>query len=213
MTVTSIDTSPNRLVAVYGTLKKDYGRYPSLQPIADKGPWWLKDHVMKHVGYYPAVIPFEGYDSLCEVYEVPAERMIALDAIEGVSSDLYRRKQVDTPWGKAEIYYQPESRLRNGDDIIPSGVWLGVSTYTQKWHGDAHEAALLKRSVSPSRVLSLRNMDGKLDVMTMQALRKQAALPAQNPAPAVHYLPPPAPAPKYPIIDLAAVIGPGLEEG
>lgn len=218
---TTIDPAPNRLVAVYGTLKQGYMRHASLMPVAKKGNMWIKDHIMVHWGQYPAIIPFEGFDSLAEIYEVSADRMPVLDSIEGVSTGLYHRKTITTPWGKAEVYFQPAERLKEGHQIISSGVWLGASSPTQKWLGFATETDLLKRQPPACRVLSLRHPSGDLDVMTINSLRKQAALPVPQGTtmPVVYsstprdtvYTPPPAP-PTYPIIDLAADIGPGFEE-
>ncbi len=94
-------------VFVYGTLRTDQVNHYWLEEAhllgrcVLKGGWRLYD-----LGLYPAVV--EDADvkrSLTgEVYQVTAEQLAKLDELEEYPT-LYGRKEVDTPLGRAWIYY------------------------------------------------------------------------------------------------------------
>lgn len=214
--MSKIDPAPNRLVAVYGTLKQGFGLHDTLRPYTFKGNMWLKNYIMLSLGAYPAAVPYEGYDALAEVYEITPETLRTLDQVEGVDSDLYRRQTVVTQWGPAEVYYMPGTRLRENDRIVSSGVWLGPASPCNVWLGTLAEKDMLARGLPACRILSHRHPSGQLDVMALDSLRRAANLPSNLGQPyrkPTVYLPPPAVVKEeWPEIDVAASCGPGLEE-
>lgn len=207
----------NILVAVYGTLKKGQRLYDAYLPGKEpEGTIWLKDHVLFHLGEFPAAAPFEGHDVFCEVFKISPTTLKYLDRVEGVGTGFYNRGTFDSHLGLVHFYYQDYEQFesQSGTDAvrqhIPNGIWLGRSTYKRMWLGAKFESP---HSAQPpaSRRLSLRYPDAKLDAHIWDVLNKSTRHGMMEPSYIGGYLPPPAPPPQV-VYDLAAVIGPGIEE-
>ena len=211
----------NILVAVYGTLKKGQRLYDAYLPGKEpEGTIWLKDHVLFHLGEFPAAAPFEGHDVFCEVFKISPTTLKYLDRVEGVETGFYNRGTFDSPLGLVHFYYQDyeqfESQAGKGEvcQHIPNGIWLGRDTYKRMWLGAKFEHP---HSAQPaaSRRLALRYPDAQLDAHIWNILNKSTrhgmVEPSYVPYNTVSYTPPPAP-PAQTTYDLGAVIGPGIEE-
>ena len=84
-------------VFVYGTLKEGYSNSTLLQSSRlDRQAMTVNRYRMKCNGYYPSVLrdPENSGRILGEVYEVTDETLKQLDRLEGTSSGLYYRDQV-----------------------------------------------------------------------------------------------------------------------
>lgn len=116
----------SNLVFVYGTLKRGHGNHRVMIP---SGGEYLGDHVTKPVynmftnSSYPAITKGGTTPITGEVYLV--EDMTPLDRLEGYPN-FYNREEIDTPYGKAWVYFIPDDRYMNdasGWDAVPSGKW------------------------------------------------------------------------------------------
>ena len=109
-------------VAVYGTLKRGERAHHLLQGAAFLGPDVLSGWYMESNGSYPVIAFGEGNIAV-EVYEISERLLDSLDSYEGYPN-LYLRKEVETLYGEAWIYYQEEA---NGYDILSGLVtsWDG----------------------------------------------------------------------------------------
>ena len=87
----------DRLVA-YGTLKDS----PAFKPL---GPITLEG-TLYDLGMFPGAVDINNSDHTFEafVYAIDPSWWKHLDIYEGVASGLYRREQIDTPYGDAYIY-------------------------------------------------------------------------------------------------------------
>ncbi len=110
-----------RTVAVYGTLKKGRGNGHLLNTSEFKGATRTDpEYTMYSLGGFPC-ITLEGDTAIhIEVYEVDECVFSRLDGLEGYPS-FYDRKLIDTPLGKAWIYYMTSPTW--GNDIIEGGNW------------------------------------------------------------------------------------------
>lgn len=116
------------LVFVYGTLRRGQSNNRLLtdaQFISDyiTGP----DYTMHHNGFFPSVITGGKTRIVGEVWEVTDRIMSSLDELEGYPF-LYNRTRIETPWGKAWMYYRKPVEVSQ-DPIVHDGDW--VSAYAE----------------------------------------------------------------------------------
>lgn len=109
------------LLAVYGTLKRGKSNHRVIERgCVYHGTTWVEGWTMYNLGAYPAVVQDTGDGAISvELFGVPD--LAATDRLEGYPG-YYNRKQIDTPLGKAWIYYMDVGHL-SGVPIVPHGVW------------------------------------------------------------------------------------------
>lgn len=103
-------------LAVYGTLRRKYHNHRLLNGATFLGEsiLSLENHLCKWYGVVPVLWEFdEGsnfkhYELPVEVYEIDDTILERTDWLEGYPTG-YDRKEVDTEYGKAWIYYQKAS--------------------------------------------------------------------------------------------------------
>ncbi|MBV1928770.1 MAG: gamma-glutamylcyclotransferase [Gammaproteobacteria bacterium] len=111
-------------VAVYGTLLRGECREGVLKNSKLLGNFTTEpEYDMFSNGSYPFIIKGGNTPVQMEVYELDdLGTLETLDAIEGVSSGLYARESISTPYGEADYYVQHENTSRNAEEIT-SGSW------------------------------------------------------------------------------------------
>lgn len=109
-------------VFVYGSLKEGFGNYPyHLSNAVKLGTFFTApEYTMYSLGGFPAVCLGGDTSIYGEVFRVTEEEMEGLDRLEGFPS-FYNRKLINTPWGKAWMYYIEE--LTGDHDKVCDGVW------------------------------------------------------------------------------------------
>ena len=115
-------------VFVYGTLLSEEPNNILLSSSKFLGEDSVEGFQMFNLGMFPACVPvsenFTGYATIVgEVWEVDDETLKRLDYLEGYPN-FYDRKEVETSFGKALIYFTP----RQGDWLpdaptIANGDW------------------------------------------------------------------------------------------
>lgn len=108
------------LVAVYGSLRAGMGNHRVLGASTKVGSCKVQGWVMRSLGGFPYIHHGEG-EIVIEVYEVNALTSARLDGLEGYPS-FYNREQIDTPFGKAWIYFI-EDRSHTAP-LVTSGDWV-----------------------------------------------------------------------------------------
>ena len=112
-----------QLVLVYGSLKKGYYNSYLLEGSLQIGVHVTEpEYTMYDLGAYPAITNTGGTAIHGELYEVDDGVFKRLDTLEGYPS-FYNRKEVDTPYGKAWVYFIEDTSRFNEDRIVDSGVW------------------------------------------------------------------------------------------
>lgn len=114
-------TGKQRLLFVYGTLKRGYRRHAALQGQTFLGQVWTAAHYRLYdCGGYPGLVEeASGISIQGELYQVDQQCLIILDEIEGVDAGLYRRGQVqllppyDTCLAEAYFYCRSVDGLRD----------------------------------------------------------------------------------------------------
>lgn len=107
----------NNIIAVYGTLKEGYYNYDYL--LKDNSEF-LGNHIIKgsmqlaNAGY-PYLFKKDDYRYGLEIYKVDEFTFESIDAMEKGAG--YYSEEIDTPYGKATIYYA-EDRLFDKDKSI-----------------------------------------------------------------------------------------------
>jgi len=135
-------------VAVYGTLRKNFGNHGLLAKAnfveritIPKSRIGVEDTVtratsyqeglsMYNLGAFPAVVPGVFDDAsgevVVEIYDVNEQELASMDMLEG-HPNFYRRFRIPLPnkskRNKAFIYMQLHSQLAFTDALIPSGDW------------------------------------------------------------------------------------------
>ena len=110
------------LVAVYGSLRKGLHNHVLLEQAEFLGTGTVAGFKMYSMGGFPFITHDDATqdDTIqIEVYSVTPREMLSLDQLEGYPS-FYNRELVDTPYGKAWIYYidgevQGHAPVINGD--------------------------------------------------------------------------------------------------
>lgn len=111
------------LVAVYGSLKQGYRNHALLGGSEFKGvDGTSAEFSMYSMGGFPCIT--EGGDTSIhvEVYEVEDEVFSRLDRLEGYPS-FYNRKEIDTMYGKAWIYYIQDGSYLGELNLVANGRW------------------------------------------------------------------------------------------
>lgn len=106
-------------VAVYGSLKKNCTNHSLLACTKFIGTDIIPNWDMYSFGYFPCIIPGDG-KIFTEIYEITDLDLKRLDRLEGYPS-FYDRKEVDTEFGKAWIYYHHQ--LHDNLPKVKSGNW------------------------------------------------------------------------------------------
>ena len=113
------------LVAVYGTLKQGYENYQKY--LSDHAPVLVatlrEPYVMYATRDYPMLVPSTAIQSIVvEVYDVTADEMAKLDALEAPYG--YERRTIRIPGldGDVGLYVHPDP-VPEGFVRIPSGEW------------------------------------------------------------------------------------------
>lgn len=118
--------STSHRVFVYGSLKRGQGNSGLLEGAAliarteITGNYRLLD-----LGYFPGVVRdnmlSEPRTVVGEVYDVDSETFFSLDLLEGHPT-YYKRESVDTPVGKAWVYFLPPTYIGRYDEV-DGPVW------------------------------------------------------------------------------------------
>ena len=115
------------LVAVYGSLRKNYWNHRLLEDSKFLGEFRTGEiFTMFSLGAYPGINLNGKHSITCEIYEVNNRTFERLDQLEGYPH-YYNRVQIETPYGHAWIYYL--ERESNNYNIVESGDW---NEYTNK---------------------------------------------------------------------------------
>jgi len=112
------------LVAVYGSLRKGMINHSYLKDAnaVHRGDFWTPPgYDMYDLYTFPAVVIPGNRSVFLEVYKV--ESLKELDVLEG-SPEFYSRKLIDTPYGKAWLYYMTDEKLPDTAALIPEGDWV-----------------------------------------------------------------------------------------
>lgn len=110
-----------QLVAVYGSLKQGFGNNRLLGDSPLLGTTLTEPkYTLYSMGAFPCVAPHGDTAVTVEVYEVESRVFSRLDMLEGYPT-FYNRKQIDTEYGQAWMYYI--DGVRDIDQVIESGVW------------------------------------------------------------------------------------------
>lgn len=110
-------------VCVYGTLRKGNHNHAILSRSKFLGEF----KTAPVYNMYNMGCPFishvdNGMPISTEVYEVDQETSWHLDALEGYPY-AYDREQIDTPYGKAWIYFIDTDPSKYGSNLVESGDW------------------------------------------------------------------------------------------
>lgn len=116
-----------QLLAVYGTLKRGYGNNRLLNTSEFVGEDIIKtDMTMISMGGFPGLVDTPGVknDIHIEVFKVTSQDVAErIDGLEGYPG-WYNKKEVDTVYGPAKIYFFEEGRYSiNEDRIVKDGNW------------------------------------------------------------------------------------------
>lgn len=113
------------LYAVYGTLRKGFGNNRLLQNEFSKflGTERTKaEYKMVSLGGFPGVILKGDQEITIEVWEVNSPDVEKrLDILEGFPN-FYQKTELDTQWGKANMYILSEEEYGNRT-VVESGDW------------------------------------------------------------------------------------------
>lgn len=118
----------DKLICVYGTLKYGGHNHHYLKNAKYVGKFITPAcYTMYNYGFYPA-ITLQGETPIhCEVYKITDKESIkAIYRLEGFtgernsSKNYYDTADIETPFGKAEIFYVKEPRTNTK---IKTGIW------------------------------------------------------------------------------------------
>lgn len=119
----------NKLIAVYGSLRKEFHNNHVMGNSKLLGIDRITGFKMYSLGSYPAIIKGKG-DISIEVFEVADEstlkRIYQLEGYSGVrdsSDNWYDTTDVETKFGKAELFYMKDENAFNDRPIVEDGVW------------------------------------------------------------------------------------------
>lgn len=111
--MTNTEQQKETLVAVYGTLKSGHGNHRLLEhkDVIYLGTDNTKEKFdMYSFGGFPAIVEGGDKNIFIEVYSAPNKEVLdSLDRLEGFRGDgkenFYDKKEIETKFGKAFIYY------------------------------------------------------------------------------------------------------------
>jgi len=114
----------NKLILVYGSLRQGMGNHGLLADSEFLGEYNFEDnYVMLDWGGFPALTPSEEiYPIVGEVYKVDEATYRRVEMLEGYPN-FYDRIEVNTPYGKAGMYFVHNSH-RTNDSIVEDGNWV-----------------------------------------------------------------------------------------
>ena len=111
------------LVAVYGSLKQGFGNNRLLSASVLKGTDQTPpDYTMYSMGGFPCITEEPGTSIHIEVYEIDEEVFQRLDWLEGYPR-FYNRKEIDTVYGTAWIYYIKDPDNLGHLNKVVDGEW------------------------------------------------------------------------------------------
>lgn len=118
----------NKLIAVYGTLKRRHGNHRVMGNSKFLGEATTEPKfTMYSAGGFPIVSPKGNTKIALEIFEVTSEetlrRIYGLEGYSGVrdsQENWYNTTDVETEWGKAEMFIQEKELNR---PIVESGIW------------------------------------------------------------------------------------------
>lgn len=116
------------LVAVYGSLRKGLHNHRLLEQADLVGTARISGFKMYSMGGFPFITHEDATEQdtiQIEVYAVTPREMRSLDQLEGYPS-FYNRELVDTPYGKAWIYFIDNER--DGYSPVIDGDWFKYYT-------------------------------------------------------------------------------------
>lgn len=116
------------LVAVYGSLRKGLSNHRLLEQADFLGYTQTTGFKMYSLGGFPFITHEQANEQdiiTIEVYAVTQEEMRRLDGLEGYPS-FYNRELIDTPYGKAWIYFIDGER--DGYPSVTDGDWFKYYT-------------------------------------------------------------------------------------
>lgn len=127
-------------VAVYGTLRKGQRAHYILQDEIYLGKFESEPkYTMASIGNSFPGVKLEGNTSVTfEVYdEISLKVLEKLNQLEGYKkhgdpNNMYDRKFINTPWGKA-LFYVYNSNFNKNNTIITSGDWVDYHTNKLKF--------------------------------------------------------------------------------
>lgn len=120
------------IIAVYGTLKKGFSNHSFIQGAEYLGSFTTKpEYEMYSFGGFPAITENGKTAITCELYQVTDQNMLnnifRLEGYYGSGSDnFYDLKLIETPHGKAGIFYIKDINKYRINKKIKSGVWQGM---------------------------------------------------------------------------------------
>lgn len=118
----------NNLVAVYGTLRKGAGNHHHFLRDAEMMGEFTSEPVynLYDLGGFPGLREEGNTAVKMEVYAVNDKEASLVDSLEGYvegrQPHFYDKKEIDTPWGKANVYLYV--REVEPEHIIESGDWF-----------------------------------------------------------------------------------------
>lgn len=117
------------LVVVYGSLKKGFYNHRVMDNSLLLGEVIVPNFEMYSMGSFPAIIKGDG-EILGEVYEVnnrhTLQKIYNLESYTGERNNpnnWYDTCDVDTDFGKAEIFYMRNKNSLNSNNRIKDGFW------------------------------------------------------------------------------------------
>ncbi|MHA2366496.1 MAG: gamma-glutamylcyclotransferase family protein [Candidatus Hodarchaeales archaeon] len=116
--------SKNKLIAVFGSLRKGLGNHPLIENEEYIGTCRTKDKFsMFSYGAFPGLSLQERTNITIEVYNPTTNGIMdRLDRLEGYPT-FYNRKVIETDFGDAWIYFN-ENQDISDDNTIKSGDWF-----------------------------------------------------------------------------------------
>lgn len=118
----------NKLVAVYGSLRKNGGNDGLLRGSEYVGTFKTKpEYTLVSLGGFPGIHHEGTTEVTMEVYSVDEATGTRLDRLEGYSPErddntFYDRKTIETPFGDAHVYlYVPSIKNK---EVVENGDWI-----------------------------------------------------------------------------------------
>lgn len=112
-------------VAVYGSLKKDFENHGWIRGSKFLGNERIEGFALHSLGLFPAAVPMKGQSIMTEVYEISAETLMRIDALEGHTGirdrSYYFRETIQTRFGDTFLYvFQKDI---TGKPKVDNGWW------------------------------------------------------------------------------------------
>lgn len=118
------------LLAVYGTLRKGFGNNYLLDSSYHLGDFITEPNfTMYDLGFFPAVIPEGNTEIYLEIYlvsDIVLQSIYSLEGYQGVrgsKENFYDTMDLETPWGKAEMFIFGDEIPSEYGEKIENGKW------------------------------------------------------------------------------------------